>query len=319
MSITFLTPSAAVFAVASLAPLAFFAARERRANRIRRELGLATPRQRVRAAVAVPLALVPVLLALAAAQPVLESTRSQEERLDAEVFVVLDTSRSMLAAASNGSPTRFERAQEIATRLQAAVPEIPTGLASMTDRALPHLFPTTDSRVFSTTLREAMAVDRPPAARFAPLATSLNGLAAIPKTNFFSRTAERRMLVVLTDGETDEVDASFARAFRRQPRTNVAFVRLWSGDERIYETGVAESGYRPDPELRSRLQGAAELIGGRVLEEDRFDDLLSAVREAVGEGPTRLRELEGQRVALMPFVTLAAFVPLAFVLWRRNV
>ena len=114
------------------------------------------------------------------------------------------------------------------------------GLASMTDRALPHLFPTTDRRLIAATLNEALAVDRPPAARYAPLATSLNGLAAIPRTNFFSPTAQRRLLVVLTDGEADDVDPSLARAFRREPRTDVVFVRLWNAEERIYETGVPE-------------------------------------------------------------------------------
>lgn len=319
MGVTFLTPAAALFALAALVPLCVFALRERRARAIRRELGLAAPPARARVPLVASLALAPVLLALAATQPVLETSRSHEERSDAEIFVILDTSRSMLAAASNGEPTRFERASTTALRLRESLPEIPMGLASMTDRALPHLFPTTDARVFSTTLRDALAVDRPPAARYAPLATSLTSLAAVPRTNFFSPSAERRLLVVLTDGEADEIDPSLARAFRRQPRTNVVFVRMWDAEERIYETGVAEAGYRPDPELRSRLGDAASLVGGRVLAENDFGELLDVARSAMGEGPTRVRELDGERLALMPYVTLAALVPLALVLWRRNV
>jgi hypothetical protein len=319
MEIILLTPSAAIFAIAALIPLAVFAVRERRARGIRQELSLAAPPLRARAPLVLSLALVPGLLGLAATQPVLETERAHEERVDAEIFVVLDTSRSMLASERNGAPTRFDRARSIALRLQRSLPEVPIGLASMTDRALPHLFPTTDARVFEATLRDAMAVDRPPAARYAPLATSLNALSAIPRTNFFAPSAQRRVLVVLTDGETDEVDPLLARAFRREPRTTVVFVRLWSSDERIYETGVAESGYRPNPELRSRLGDAASLVGGRALPENEFGELLSAAKEALGDGPTRGRELGGQRRALMPYLTLAAFVPLAFVLWRRNV
>jgi hypothetical protein len=319
VGITFLTPSAALFALAALVPLVLFALRERRARAIRRELGLGVPPTRARMPLVVSLAPVPVLLALAATQPVLETSRSHEERSDAEIFVVLDTSRSMLAAAGTAEPTRFERSSAIASRLRQSLPEIPMGLASMTDRALPHLFPTTDARVFATTLRDSLAVDRPPAARYAPLATSLDSLAAVPRTNFFSPSAERRLLVVLTDGEADPVEPDLARAFRRQPRINVVFVRTWDAEERIYETGVAEAGYRPNPELRSRLADAAALVAGRVLAENDFGALLDTARSTMGEGPTRRRELDGERLALMPYVTLAALVPLALVLWRRNV
>lgn len=308
-----------MFVLAALLPLGLFAGRERRARRIRAELGLAAPARHARLPLVLSLALTPALLALAATQPVVETTRTHQERVDAEAFVVLDTSRSMLASARNGAPTRFERAQRIALRLQQSLPQVPVGLASMTDRALPHLFPTTDGRVFSTTLYDSLAVDRPPAARYAALATSLNGLSAIPTTNFFSPTAQRRFLVVLTDGETDEVEPSLARAFRREPRTSVAFVHTWDVDERIYETGVAEAGYQPDPALRSRLREAATLVGGRVFEESELAELLDTADEALGSGPTRPRELDRERVALMPYVTLAALVPLALILWRRNV
>ena len=51
------------------------------------------------------------VLALAAAQPVVAShDRSSVERY-ADVFVVIDTSRSMLASVRAGAPTRFERAR----------------------------------------------------------------------------------------------------------------------------------------------------------------------------------------------------------------
>lgn len=318
MEVSFLTPSAALFGVAALVPLLVLAGRERRLRQIRRELRLSSPSLASQVALVSAVALVPLLLALAATQPVLEDARAQDERTDAEIFVVLDTSRSMLAAAENGAPTRFERARRIALRLHESLPDVPLGLASMTDRALPHLFPTTDGRVISATLNDALAVDRPPAARYAPLATSLNGLAAIPRTNFFSPGAQRRVLVVLTDGEADEVDPALARAFRREPRVQVVLVRLWQADERIYETGVAEAGYRPSPELRPRLGEAAQLVGGRVLSEEDIGQLLADVRRSLGSGPKRPRELEGERVALMPLITLASFVPLVLVLWRRN-
>ena len=44
----------------------------------------------------------------------------------------------------------------------------------------------------------------------------------------------------------------------------------------------------------------------------------SAVRELVGEGETIDRERETGRLALMPYLTALALVPLGFVLLRRN-
>ena len=63
-----------------------------------------------------------------------------------EVVVVLDTSRSMLASASPGAPTRFERAVGFGAALRSRVGDVPFGLASFTDRVLPHLFPTLDGQ-----------------------------------------------------------------------------------------------------------------------------------------------------------------------------
>ena len=85
-------------------------------------------------------------------------------RRDADVFIVIDTSRSMLAATAAGAPTRFERATAIAKRLRDATPTAAVGIASLTDRVLPHLFPTEDRAEFDVTLRDAIAVQRPPPA-----------------------------------------------------------------------------------------------------------------------------------------------------------
>jgi hypothetical protein len=57
----------------------------------------------------------------------------------------------MLASEGRGEPTRYERARAGATELQRGLGDIPVGLASFTDRVLPHLFPTVDERVFRDT------------------------------------------------------------------------------------------------------------------------------------------------------------------------
>ena len=59
-------------------------------------------------------------------------------------------------------------------------------------------------------------------------------------------------------------------------------------------------------------------MGGRAFSEDDVSAAGDAVVEIIGEGETSDRTIPGARVALMPWVTLAAFLPLGFLLWRRN-
>jgi len=318
MEITFLTPYAALFALAAFVPLAVFRGRERRVRRVRGALRLDEPPRRSRLSLAGTLAAVCVLFALAAAQPVVATTRVLPERTDAQVFVVLDTSRSMIASAEPGAPTRFQRARALAVALRDDLPEVPMGIASITSGLLPHLFPTTDRRVFLATSEDSVDIERPPPNYGATVATALDALASAPTKNYFAPSAQKRVLVVLTDGETRPIELDLAGAFRKKPRIDTVFVRLWDADERIYLTGVAEVGYRPDPASGDMLARIASMIDGRIVPEEEAGGLGRVVGDLLGSGPTTGREHEGRRRALMPWITLAAFLPLGFVLRRRN-
>lgn len=318
MDVSFLTPLGAIFGLAVVVPLAVFRARERRARRIRAALGLSEPPRRARISLVVALVAVCGLLALAAAQPVIATARSLPERTDAQLFVVIDSSRSMLASTGPDAPTRFERAGNLALRLRDGLPEVPVGLASMTDRLLPHLFPTTDRRVFAETLADSMGIERPPPKIAATVTTTFDSLAAAPKLNYFAPTAEKRVLLVLTDGESRVPEEDLATAFRRRLRIETIFVRLWGADELIYNAGVPEIGYRPDSGSAVALAGVASAIGGEVFAESDVSGASSAARRLLGVGETVEREHEGDRRALMPFITLAAVFPLGLVLFRRN-
>jgi von Willebrand factor type A domain len=319
MDVGFVTPLGALFVVTALAPLAVYVARRRRLGAIRRALGLDRASTRSQLPFLLALAAVPVLLGAAAAQPVIERERTLRERTDAQVFVVMDVSRSMLASAEQGAPTRFERARGVAFSLSQALPEVPLGVATLTDRVLPHLFPTTDSQVYAATIGRAIDIEQPPPEAFSlTVATDLNGLRAVPEKNYFLPSARRRVLVVLTDGETQPPEDGLARAFERRLAVDTVLVHFWDADERIFATGVAEGGYRPDRTSGERLDLTATLVGGEVFGEDEAAGAIRAVRDALGEGETVVRRQGSRRVALMPWLTLAALVPLGLVLLRRN-
>jgi hypothetical protein len=318
MDLTFLTPMAAIFAVSALLPLGIYWFRERRASGIRSALGLEEPSRRSRAPLVVAVAAVPLLLGIAAAQPVLGTERSVPERTDAEAFFVMDTSRSMLAADGPEGATRFDRAVDAASAIHDRIPQVRSGIVSMTDRLLPHALPTTDRRVFETTLRRSIGVELPPPAfTYSTHATAYDILAGIPQRRYFSQTAKKRVLVVFTDGESRPFGSTLGTTLPGKPPIDTVLVRFGNADERIYTTGEAE-GYVPAKNSEQTMQRVADLMGGRAFSEDDVSAAGDAVAEIIGEGATSDRKIPGARVALMPWVTLAAFLPLGFLLWRRN-
>ncbi len=286
---------------------------------MRAALGLPHPARRTVVPLAVALAAVAALLALAATQPVVETDRTVRERTDAEAFVVVDVSRSMLASADVDAQTRLDRAKTVAKAFRARLPEVPVGVLSLTDRILPHLFPTVDGTVFAATIEDALGIERPPPALFfSTRATQLDALGDIPPRGFYSRGARKRLLVVVTDGESQDITSDLRPAFARRPRIETFFVHVWGADEAIYETRVAERGYQPDATSARTLASVATMLDGQVFGEREQDELASAAQAFFGTGATRERVIEGDRLALMPYASLAALFPLGFVLLRRN-
>jgi hypothetical protein len=319
VDLTFLTPAGAVFAVGALLPLAALAVNERRARRARRELGLASPALRSRIPTALAIALVPALLGLALAQPVLRSSRTQLVRKDAQAFYVLDTSDSMRAAGRAGGETRLDRALRAAQRIRLALRDVPAGVATMTDRVLPDLFPTPREQVFTATLSESVGVDRPPPKGFADRATTFAALDTLAGTNFFSPGTRHRLVVLLTDGETAPYFAGDLRqALSEGPRTSFVIVRFWRAGERVFSAGRLDPGYRPDPSSGEAVRELATVLDGRAFDENEVGKAIAAARRAIGHGPLTRIGVDIHVIALARWVALAALLPLAFLLRSRT-
>ena len=317
MHVTLLTPAGAAIALVALVPLAAVVLTELRARRVRRELGLVRPRRVHLLLLAAAVALTGLLVGAAAAQPVLERGETLEDRLDANAYVIVDSTRSMLAAATPRSANRMARARELALELRTAVPELKVGIASMTDRILPHVFPTLNDEVFASTLEHSIGIERPPPGRRAVTATDLRSLAQLGPQSFFPATPERRIVVVLSDFETEPFPiATLATQLRRQ-RIQLILVHVWDAGERIFG-GAADAGYRPDPRSLRTVEQLAGAAGGAAFGEDEVEGAKAALRRALGAGPTRPRWEESSRTELAPWLALASLVPVGFVLWRRN-
>lgn len=326
MALEFLTPQGALLALAVVVPVAAYLAISRRAARVR--LGLRLPDLALGRRVVPLAALLAVggLLGLSAAQPVLRHSTTRHVRTDVEVLIAIDITRSMLAQASPNAPMRHERAKAAAARLRGSLDGVPVGLASLTNRVLPHVFPSADADVFRATLERAIGVERPPpgsnflaAQQGEPSkATDLDALANVARQHFYSPAARRRLLVVLTDGESTPISTAIVAEQLRQGGIQTVFVQFWRQNERVFTNGKPESQYVPDPAARSLLDGIAAATQGSVFDESNIDDAARAARDAVGSGPTIAQGQHPDRTALAPYVALAAFLPLTVLLWWRD-
>jgi hypothetical protein len=308
--VTLLSPSGLLLALTVALPLAALVLALRRADGVRSRLRLPAPRGGGARVEGAALAAVVALLALAAAQPAWTSTETRRVRSDAEAFLVVDISRSMLAARPGG-PTRLARAKAEALEVGRSLRDVPLGVATLTDRVLPNLFPTPDGGAVAQTVRRAVTAERPPPREVGVRATSLAALGEAAGANLFS--ARRKLLIVLTDGETRPyAEAATARRLR-SAGISLVFVHFWQRDERL------EPAYRTDPSSRAALAGLAAAAGGAVVAEGDPGAVARAAREALGAGPEAPRGVEERVTPLAPWTALAALIPLSYVLRRRNV
>jgi von Willebrand factor type A domain len=317
VNISFLTPFAGLVTLAAAVPLVMFVRSEQRAARVRELLRLAPPARSQRATV-LAIVVLAALVGVGAAQPVLEETTEETARADAHAFFILDTSRSMLATTEPGEPTRFERAREAALRFRDGLEVVPVGLASLTDRVLPLVFPTPNRETIESTLRLALDVDRPASAEAQDVrATSFRALSAVGNRNFF-RDVRRRLAVVFTDAETTSFEPGpIAQGFA-EGNVDLIVVRFSQPGERVFGAGGDPEPYEPDPQSAAAADRLARAVGGQAFHEDDLDDAIDAARRAVGEGRIVTRSEQADIVPLAPYVFLAGLLPLGFLLYRRN-
>lgn len=318
MGFSFLTPLNALFALAAAIPLAALWLTQGNVRRVRRLFSLAPTRWRELTGVIAALAVLPMLVGVAAAQPVVVQHHSLGERSDAQVFFVFDTSRSMSARQNLSSPTRLERALKDADGMLPKLGDIPVGVATMTDRVLPNLMPTPDFALVRRTLQQSVGINEPPPSRlYRGRATTFLSLVPIANSNLFNPGVRHPILVVFTDGEasplhglsTTEVHAMQVPPF---------FVHVWSPTERVYQNGKIDPHYVPDPNSTQVLNQFASISRGRVFTEHDIDSLVQTIRGEAGDAPAKAAVLGYARIALAPWFLLAGIIPLGFLLYRRN-
>jgi hypothetical protein len=310
---TFLTPLGGLVALAALLPLgAAFAARAR-TEIVRRRLGLPAPERSSKVRPLLAAAAI-ALLGLAAAQPALTRASRPRSRTDVQALFVVDVSRSMAASRSANAPDRLDRAAAAAIKLRDAIPDVPAGVLTLTDRVLPDLLPVPDRSGFVGVVDRALQIESPPPQQTAVRATSYSALSQIASGNAFSPDAKRRIVVLLTDGESRPVDTGTVE----HALSGYGFeaVRFWKADESVFDPdGTPEAAYRPDPSGRAVLDDLASSLGGRGFEESQLHPAAAYLRSLAGTGRTVPgAATQRRRLPLAPYVALLALaLLLAFV------
>lgn len=304
------SPVALVLCALALVPLGVLALGLRRNRGAARVLGLPPAGSRDAWPRALAIAGVCVLVGLAAAQPVIQTTETRRVRTESEVMFVIDVTRSMAAGSSSQATTRLERARVIAGRLRSAVPEVPAGVSGLTDRVLPYLFATSDERAFAETLRRSVGIQTPPPQEVAAVATSFAALPALARDGFFSGAAARRTCVLVTDGESVPFSAvGVGRRLRGTRGCRLVVVHVWREGERVFRPdGTPEANYRSAADARSNVDRLAAAAGGATFAEDELDAATAALQAAAVAGPEGRRTEVSRQRSLAPWLAGLAFL-----------
>lgn len=346
MSITLLTPFGLLVALVGVVPVLALVRTRRRAQRARETLRLESHGDQPILAFGA-IVLFATLLAVAVAQPAIRRNDERRIRTDAQAYYVFDTSRSMMASAGPKEPNRLDRAERLALRVRQQLESVPSGIATLTDRVLPDLFPTSDDEVFTATIEQSVGIDRPPPRSVDKVTTLFAAFDTMAGDNFFNPGIKRRLVFFFTDGESAPYDtAALTESFfpgstapvtqrgvpdfqplQGKPKarkrvksipTRFVVMRLGNTRERIYWKGKALRAYQPDPNSKQIAETFVRAVRGQAFEEGKVDEVVAAARAALGDGPI---EASGKTLRVVPLARwfiLLSLVPLVGLLWRRN-
>ncbi len=278
-----------------LVPLAVVEWRRiRRERRAARAVGLEPQRLWRTLQRSVCAGLVITLAAIAASEPSLRQTSSVELRANAEVYLFVDASASMLAGASSHAPTRLEQARQAAADFAQSLPsDLPLGAGAFPQSPLPLTAPIGDRQLFLTALDHLTAPGTLPEHLYGGVtATNFANLSTLTTAHFFLPKTRRRIVVLLTDAEGPSFDVASTAASLKRLHIHLVFVRLGSPHDRIW---IQRKGERPvaDPKYQANLADIGEVrllardTGGAFYSQGQIRNAIDEVNRLSGHGPDR--------------------------------
>ncbi len=194
---------------------------------------------------------------------------------------------------------------------------MPSGIATLTDRVLPDLLPVTDVAAFDSVLTQAVAIESPPPVdTLGVRVTTYTALENVGGGNYFEPGVTRRVVVLLSDGESLPFDP---RAISAQLPPAFGYrllaIRFWAADEGVYgANGRREPGYHPYSGGKVLLAQLAAAIRGRSYEEADLGQAADYLHQIVGTGRTVAARRAASVRTLAPFVAGLAVLLLTLAL-----
>lgn len=335
MSLEFDAPANAL-CLLSLVPLAVVCRAVRgRQLRAARALGLLPQSRLAAGGTAIALGGAVTLLALAASKPVAWVERAAHVRTDAEAYLVVDTSVSMLARRRIDSEPRITKARSLVGRLALMLPQdVPIGLATMPRAVLPLLAPTIDRTLLVDVAQKQLVVGAVPGRpgwtrttsstgqAIRQVSTTFDSLRSLVDVPFFAADRARRLVILITDGESAPFDATAVERLLTDEGVRVLVVRTGSSSDRIWRAVrgrlVRDRSYVPQLyglDQLPALENVATALGGTgVLRPDDAGEIARRARALLGDGPRVRSGGARDSIALGPYTALAAVPLVAFAL-----
>jgi hypothetical protein len=247
-----------------------------------------------------------VVVAVTAAQPARREASSTPVRSDAEIYLTFDVSRSMLAATTPGGRARLERARALGRTVLEGIGDVPTGVATLTNRMMPLLFPTGDERSVSAVIEHSLQIMHPPPVPYTTAReSSLSALGLAADRSYFDPTARKRALVVFTDLDSDAFSIAGTLRTLHRHRIEPFVVRVARPGERVFDPSGRPYAYRSISTVTvAGLRGA----NWRAFEERQPTKLVAAIRAYLGTGPVSGGGLVESQQNLAPTTALAALL-----------
>lgn len=311
----------ALFALALLLPLAGIEwVRVRRERRAAGAVGLQPQRLWRALRNGVCAGLVIGLAAFAASEPSLAQTKNVQLRADAEVYLFVDASASMLAGASSHAPTRLQQARSASVGFARDLPaDLPLGAGALPQSPLPLTAPNGDRQLFLAAIDHLTTPGSLPEHLYGGrTATDFSNLTTLTSTHFFLPKTKRRIVVVLSDAEGPAFDTATTAATLKRAHIRLVFVRFGSSRDRIWlqrpgQSPVIDAKFEPDLADLGQVRLLAGETGGAFYDQRSVGAAVDKVARLAGHGPDRSAEpLSVYADPLGPYVLLGA---LPFLAW----
>ena len=148
-------------------------------------------------------------------------------RTDAAALYVLDTSLSMRAAAPRTRPTASRRRAASRSPCRPRCPTSPPASPRSPTASCPTCSRQPKTAAFASTVTDAVAINAPPPRDENTRATTFAALGEAAAPGFFPKAATRRVLIVVTDGESRPFDAAgLAQTLASRPATKLVAIRV---------------------------------------------------------------------------------------------